>query len=265
MIKRIFLICFFSFIFLISGRAQFTYGTTGLLNMPTADMQRENTFLFGGSYLHDQATPKHFSYNTFNYYLNLTVFPWLEVAYIATLHKGVPGNYWPEHTWGKFTNQDRQFAARLRLWKEGRGKAWMPQIVLGVNDVGTHEYAGGGDIVSVGETGNGYWQRFYLAATKHIGFQGIGTLGVHAAYVYNKRKDYHLNGPAVGANFQLGLPADNAWHKLLNGLNLMGEYDARTINVGASYAIWKEYINVIAEMTEGKYFSGGVFFRVHLK
>lgn len=37
----------------------------------------------------------HKEYNPYiyNYYLNITFFPWLEVAYTCTLVKGVPG--WP--------------------------------------------------------------------------------------------------------------------------------------------------------------------------
>lgn len=259
---------FFLLIGLLSFKnsvAQYVYGTTGLLHMPTADMQKDKTFLFGGAFLDYEATPRHFAYDTFNYYINITFFPWLEVAYTCTLHKGVPGNYWPQQTWGKFVNQDRQFSGRLRLWKEGWWKEWTPQIVIGANDPGTHASYGGGEIVSSSNSGNGHWQRYYIAATKHLDLQGIGNLGIHAAYVYNERKDYHLNGPAMGVNLKMGLPEDKTWKKMLNGLNLMGEYDSRTINVGASYAIWKDYINVIAELTECKYFSGGVFFKVHLK
>ena len=265
MIKRIFLISFVSCLFAISVRAQYVYGTTGLLHMPTADMHPDKTFLFGGSYLDVSATPKAWRYHTFNYYINVTFFPWLEISYISTLNKGQPGNYWPEEVWGKYCNADRQFAAKLRLWKEGWGKAWMPQIVLGVNDPGTHEYAGGGDIVGVGSTGNGFWNRYYLVATKHFDFQGVGNLGVHAAYVYNQRKDYPLNGPAIGANFRFGLPAETFWKKAANGLNLMAEYDSRTVNVGASYSFWKEHVSIIGEMVECKYFSGGIQFKVHLK
>lgn len=55
--------------------AQFTYGTTGLLNMPTADMQRDKTFMFGGGFLEKHATPARWTYNTFNYYLDITIFP----------------------------------------------------------------------------------------------------------------------------------------------------------------------------------------------
>ena len=43
-------------------------------------------------------------------------------------------------------NQDRSFHGRLRLWKEGWWKQWTPQIVLGVNDPGSHSDHGGGNI-----------------------------------------------------------------------------------------------------------------------
>lgn len=47
--------------------------------------------------------------------------------------------------------------------------------------------------------------RYYLALTKRFDFKNIGLLGVHAGYVYNKRIDYHLNGPAMGVDFKLKL------------------------------------------------------------
>ncbi|RGK64968.1 hypothetical protein DXC16_16845 [Phocaeicola vulgatus] len=48
-------------------------------------------------------------------------------------------------------------------------------------------------------------------------------------------------------------------------LNLMAEYDVRTINIGAEYSFWKDYINAVIEFNRCRYFSGGVFFKVHLK
>ena len=38
-----------------------------------------------------------------------------------------------------------------------------------------------------------------------------------------------------------------------------------TVNVGGTYSIWKDHINLIAELNDGKYFSGGIFFKLHLK
>lgn len=266
--KKIILILLLCMFGISITKAQYVYGTTGLLHMPTADMQQDKTFLFGGSFLNEKATPSHWDYNTFNYYINITFFPWLEVGYLLTLHKAPYGStYYPEFVWGKYCNQDRSFHGRLRVWKEGWLKEWTPQIVIGANDAGTNDRTTEKDF-GIGMTGtstvNGHWQRYYIAASKHVEFQGIGNLGAHVAYVYNERPDYHLNGPCFGVNFHFNLPEGNKWHKVLNGLNLMGEYDSRTINVGASYSIWKDHINIIAEMTECKYFSGGIFFKVHL-
>ena len=35
----------------VPALGQFTYGTTGLLNMPMADMQKDGTVMMGGGYL----------------------------------------------------------------------------------------------------------------------------------------------------------------------------------------------------------------------
>lgn len=253
------------------AHAQYVYGTTGLLHMPTADMQQDKTFLFGGSYLDIAATPKHWGYHTFNYYINITIFPWLEIGYTCTLHKAEHGNYyWPQYVWGKYCNQDRSFHGRLRIWKEGWWKNWTPQIVIGANDPSTNDMLGDPNkdnfgITSVSSVGNGHWNRYYIAATKHINFKSIGDLGIHVAYVYNKRIDYHLDGPCIGANFRFNLPSEVFWKKALNGLNLMAEYDSRTINVGTSYSLWKDYINIITELTECEHFSGGLQFKIPLK
>ena len=268
MMKRLLLLC--CLLCDLSGMevcAQYKYGTTGLLQMPTAEMQRDKTFMFGGGVLSPQIIPSKEwwgNYYTLNYYLNITILPWLEVGYNCVLVKAKPGIYhWAPSTYGKFVNQDRSFHGRLRLWKEGWWKEWTPQIVIGLNDPSSGSWEGGAS--SNNYEYNGFFCRYYVAATKHFALNSIGNLGVHAAYVYNERADYHLNGPCLGVNFQFNLPTENTWGKVVNSLNLMAEYDSRTINVGASYSIWKDYINLIAEMNECKYFSGGIFFKVHLK
>lgn len=241
--------------------AQFPYGTTGLLHMPTADMQRDKTFMAGASYLNSHATSS-WKYNTYNYYINITFFPWLEVGYSCTLNKGVPGNYWPERTWGKFVNQDRQFSVRLRLIKENYWGKYTPSVVMGANDVLTRDWQGtderelGSGFGNPLTQGNGRWNRYYIAATKHFDFPQAGELGVHVAYVYNRRKIYSLNGPALGLDFR------PAFHK---PLRIMAEYDSRTVNLGVGYSIWKDHINLIAELNDFKYLSVGIYFIVHLK
>ena len=260
-------------------RAQFVYGTTGLLHMPTGEMQRDKTFMFGCAFLDTEATPGHWSYDTGNYFINITIFPWLEVGYTCTLHKAPYGStYYPESVWGKYCNQDRQFSGRLRLWKEGWWKAWTPQVVIGANDPGSHSSNGGGDIDwGGGGSGNhNYLTRYYLAATKHVEFSGIGTVGVHVAWVIGKAmSDVHYSRPAAGVNFHFGMKGEGFWQKALNGFNLMAEVcpghaedlhtATYTVNVGGTYSIWKDHINLIAELNNGKFFSGGIFFKLHLK
>ena len=56
-----------------SVEAQFIYGTTGLLHMPTADMQKDKTFMAGGGHLNKHATPSRWNYNTWNYYILFSI------------------------------------------------------------------------------------------------------------------------------------------------------------------------------------------------
>ena len=71
----------------LSAFSQLTYGTTGLLHAPSAEMQRDKTFMVGGNFLNKELTPPTWYYHTYNYFLNVTIFPFLEVAYTWTLFK----------------------------------------------------------------------------------------------------------------------------------------------------------------------------------
>ena len=236
---------------------QVTDGVTGLLHMPNAEMQRDGTFMMGGNYLNWRKVPTvrpNHIYNTYNYYVNMTFIKRLEVAYICTLLQGIPNsNRWPERTWGKYCNQDRHFAAKFLLTEEGQWWKHMPAIAVGVSDPTT---GSGGDYLDMGVdgSGNGYFNRWYVAATKHFHLP-YGELGAHVAYLYNQRTDYHLNGPAFGMNFR---PA------IHRNLNLIAEYDAKTLNVGATYSLWADHFNLMVEFQEGRYLSAGLVYKVNL-
>ena len=254
------IICFLCLL-VNSIKAQFTYGTTGLLHMPTADMQKDKTFMAGTSYLNQHATPFYWDYQTYNYYINISFFPWLEIGYTCTLmsaeHLGVD-----QFGYSGYTNQDRSFHGRLRIWKEGWWNKWTPQIVVGVNDL-TSGSAGDYTNMEVEGNGNGYFNRYYIAATKHLSL--YGEWGIHLAYVYNKRGVDKLNGYAIGLDYQFAFKGEEGWQKAVNGLNLMAEYDSKFVNIGARYAVCKDHINIITELRECKYPSVGVYFKVHLK
>ena len=97
----------------LSAFSQLTYGTTGLLHAPSAEMQRDKTFMVGGNFLNKELTPPTWYYHTYNYFLNVTIFPFLEVAYTCTLFKAEALGLKP-YGYSGFTNQDRYFSARLR-------------------------------------------------------------------------------------------------------------------------------------------------------
>lgn len=104
---RLILVCLIA-ISSLQSQAQALYGTTGLLHAPTAEMQKDKTFMAGGNVLH-LVPLQYFNSNeikyTFNYYLNITIFPWLEVGYTCTINYAEHGStYFPEQSWGKYTN-----------------------------------------------------------------------------------------------------------------------------------------------------------------
>ena len=261
MMKKKLMIAVVGILLTVPAMAQFTYGTTGLLHMPTADMQRDKTFMFGGSFLNSHATPARFNFNTFNYYINVTFFPWLEVGYTCNLFTAKSLGL-DKYGYSGYTNQDRSFHGRLRVWKEGWWKEWTPQVVVGVNDFTTGAGTDYSDLAVEGD-GNGFFNRYYIAATKHLDWHG--QWGVHAAYVYNKRYKDKLNGPALGVDYTFALPETSTLNKAVNKLNLMAEYDSKFVNIGARYSVWKDHINIVGELRECKYPSIGAYFKVYLK
>lgn len=253
----------FLILFLLTGAicayAQFPYGNTGLLHLPTAEMQRHKTVLLGTSVLNSNATPEYWDYTTFNYYASITFFPFLELSYCMTLFTGDHMAEDPSYNredFNKWANQDREFSVRIRLWKEGWWKSWTPQIVIGNNDA-LHTY--GKKLTSTDSEG-GYWGRLYIAATKHINIRRIGTLGTHLVYFNNSRSQFEFKGVGVGANLIFDSVSIPAFRKL----NLMFEYDTRTFNAGLGYSLWKDRINLLCELNKLKYPSANFYWRINL-
>lgn len=228
--------------------AQLTYGTTGLLNAPSAEMQKDKTVMLGANFMNKELTPPTWYYHTYNYYLNVTIMPWLEVAYTCTLFKAEALGLKP-YGYSGFTNQDRYFSLRLRALKEGQFWKHMPAVVLGTSDPFT---SSGGVFAST--EGNGYYSRFYIAATKHISI-GKENIGVHLSYLYNNRKEYKLKGFAAGITYNPSFHPE---------LRVIAEYDSRDFALGATYLLFK-HIHAQVEMQNMKYITGGLMVKFCLK
>ena len=257
---RILMFLFFLYLGSTNMKAQLTDGMTGLLHMVNAEVQKDATFMLGGNMLHKNNIPSKYwwgDYNTYNYYVNIVLFDRIEAAYICTLVQGKKNGYhWPEYTWGKFVNQDRHFAGKIQLVKEGEWWKHMPAIAIGVSDPTTGGGAGDYSEMNVSGNGNGFFNRWFAAVTKHFHIKNTGELGVHATYLYNKRTDYPLNGLGWGINFRPD------FHK---NLNVIIEHDTKTLNIGAIYSLWADHFNFLFELQDGKYVSCGLVYKVNLK
>lgn len=213
--------------------AQPTSGTTGLLNIPTAEMQRDGTFMFGGNYLPESITPERFSYNTGNYYINITFLPFWEVNYRLTLLQTL--------STGIYSQQDRSFGMRIRLMKGGR---YFPSIVIGGDDLYTHVEGGG----------NQDFGKIYAVLTKNIKWEEYNVAATLGYYMdtFQKNQRTGLFG---------GLAFTPAFFK---SLTLMAEYDTKAINAGASFLLF-DHLYLQAFVYDLKYFTAGIQYRVYLK
>ena len=209
--------------------AQTLTATTGLLNIPSADMQADGTFIMGTNYLPEINQPA-WGYNTGNYYFNLTFLPFLEVAYKCTLIK-TPST-------GRYTQEDRSINLRMQLIKE---RDYFPSILIGVHDIYTHT------------TNSQYFGASYIVLTKHIEIN-TNILGITSGYGAKLLRNNEFVGLFGGITFT---PA------VIKPITFMGEYDSVGINLGGSFLVFKHlYLFSMAQRL--KYFSGGIAYRIKL-
>lgn len=225
------LITITAFIFLCAlGFSQNTGGSTGLLNIPSAEMQKDGTFYLGGNFLPNAITPDPFNYDTGNYFLNITFLPFLEFTYCSTLMK-FEGNL----------NQDRAFGVRLRLLKETK---YLPAIVTGGSDL----YSSSGGI------GSRYFNSVYLAATKHFSCNPI-EIGLTAGGGNGGVRNQNYNGFFCGLSIS---PSNNPHLKFLL------VYDSNVFSPGIECTVW-EKLHLFYEAYQFRYSTAGVSLKFDLK
>lgn len=272
--------------------AQQYTGMSGLIHVPSADMDKAGAARVGVHFLHKEFTPdvmayKGQKYHTMTHYLSITPFSWIEIGYTCTLLRcpKVKQGVADETDVGLY-RKDRYFSLKLRPLKEKDGK-WWPAVAIGTNDpysttskqvwsgwvqqtaasprspTGGEEQAaenGTADSNKTGGTtkdkgiGSRYFANFYVAATKHFDLKG-NSLGVHLAYRQWKRDDNNRwEGPVGGLTFR---------PRFQKNLRLIAEYTGSEVNAGFDWKLWKHWL-VQASLQDGKYFSGGLCFYIEL-
>ncbi len=215
-----------------------TFGTLGLVEMPSARMEPDGMLSVSATYF--QGTQR--------YALNFQALPWLETSLRYTgLRNFEPAGptFFPVY-W------DRSFAVKARLFEEGK---YFPELSVGINDL----------------IGTGVYSSEYIVATKEVGAvegtlgMGWGRLGDSGTFAnpfgmlrgsFKTRSGLALAG---GTDFnvffhgeKVGLFGGLTWHTPVQGFSLSAEYssdryrletDLHTfkphsqINYGATYQI----------------------------
>lgn len=232
--------------------AQNYHGTTGLLHVPSAEMDSAGAFHGGVSFLHKAFLPNlsYFGdgvpFNTLCYTAGVTAFRWLELSYTGTILKMHPNG--DKNRPKKYCNEDRHINVKVMPLYEGK---WWPAIVLGWDDVGNFRAFKIGKAV----TSNNYFENLYVAGTKHLDLKGY-ELGLHLAYRYYPSKiNEGRSGLAGGVTFR---PA------FYRPLRFIGEWDGIGVNVGADVLLWR-HLFIQAALVHGRGFMGGVSYRYQIK
>jgi hypothetical protein len=206
-------------------RGQQYVGQSGMIHVPTADMDTAGVARVGLHYIPKEMMPDQMLYdnekfNSLTNYLSLTAFRWVQVSYGYTLWK-MHRNLRKYNKSG-FYSKDRYFSLKFQPIREDQ---WWPSVVIGGNDVW-----GASD---GGESGSNYYRNYYIALSKHVTL-GDQLIGGHVAYRKwkldsNRKWDGVVGGITVNPSFY-------------RPLRLMCEWDGNEVNVGADCRLFKYFL-----------------------
>lgn len=229
--------------FPLNIEAQEYTGITGMMHVPTAEMAPAGTARIGAFFLNREFTPaklayKGEKYNTYNHFLAIAPFSWVELSYVCTLLKNAKNS--DETQKVGYYNKDRFFCIKLRPLKEG--KYW-PALAVGAQDPANTK-----------EGDNTYFKNYYVAASKHLNWKGH-ELGVHLTYRYY-RSDFNAKwrGIAGGITYRPAFAPNS---------RAMLEYTGNDVNIALDCYLWR-LLFLQAGLQNGKYFSGGLMLKIQL-
>jgi len=202
---RVFLSAVF-FMVEVCAFGQTVIGTPGLMNIPTAEVREAGTFDGGVSLMERELQPSSMNYNTGLYYVYFAPFSFVDVTLRETLIKCQKS---ASDTRVGFYQQDRSLSVRVSPLKEKEDQ-WWPSVLAGVNDF-------------YSDHGGSYYAAVYMAMTKSLHLNGLGTVSATAGYAHPIREGILYDGVFGGVSIT---PA------CARAVRLMGEYDTRGFNVG---------------------------------
>lgn len=228
--------------------AQEYQGTSGLLHVPSGEIEPVGTFRGLGMSLDKRSHPLTCDdgpYRTFRYGMGIVACEWLEMSFVMTLLKEPKyGNTGPIG----YYNQDRFANIKLRPLKEG---PWWPAVAVGWDDVGNFR-------MGKSLTANNHFENIYVAASKHYVYQGH-IIGAHLAYRYYPSKENRDHHGIVG-----GVTVEPSLKEFWDGMptwvqrpRVIAEWDGAGVNVGADVLLWR-HLFIQASIVHGHGFTGGL-------
>lgn len=228
----------------LAASAQQYTGTSGLIHTPSAEMNPGGTAKIGAHFINQGNLPGNWTpylykgdtYNTFDYYLGIALFNWMELAYTCTAIMRDGG----------YKSKDRYFSAKFRPLKEG--KYW-PAIAIGANDIITKSLSSYKDSGSQLFFGNAY-----VAVTKNFLLNGH-TLGVTASYRhFFKVENSKWNGVVGGVFWR---PA------FFPQMRVIAEWSGCSANFAVDALLWK-FLLLQVSLYDFRYVNGGICFQLDL-
>lgn len=209
-----------------AGNAQQYTGISGFLHIPSAEMNHEGDAHIGAHFLNKAMTPDTGflfggeKYHTFDYYLSVVPYSWLELGYTCTKRK-ITRPLSGDTVYGA---KDRYFSVKIRPLSEGR---YHPAIAIGCNDLGTTAFRKNQTDVQL------YFTNVYVAATKHLRFGG-NELGVNVAWRhYFRQYNDKWGGLVGGISFRpVFFPQGRA----------IVEYTGNEVLLGADALLWQHLL-----------------------
>lgn len=233
------------FISALTLQAQQYSGMSGLIHVPSAEMDSVGDARIGAHFLHKYFTPNTDSFteypggnkiNTFDAYISLTPFWWMEIGYAMTFERR---RMTPDDRVRHM--KDRHFSVKLNPLREGR---WWPAVACGIQDVysfGSRDHVG-------------LYSNYYIAATKHLDMRGH-RLGFTAVYRYYDRSyNRRWNGVVGGITYSPSFAPN--WRAIV-------EWTGCAVNFGIDCLLWR-HILLQASLQDGKYPSAGLCYKVNL-
>jgi len=233
--------------FVTNSHAQTAIGTTGLINIPTADMQHDGTFMGGATFLPDSYLSDRFNFNTGMYYINFTPFKWAEITLRETLFKG--RQQFSSGTTGDvgYYFQDRSYTVRIAplFWVKNK---WIPKLVIGTNDPWS-------------DNGGSYYSCIYGVATEHFHINKIGDISASFGYFKSLGDCFGENNTKTYSGIFGGISYTPAfWDKLM----LCADYDTQGFNIGANVRLFNHW-NIFVYERDFNKFGGGMSYQFTIK